>query len=207
VIKIGERTFKNIEQWQIDYITKNYTKKFTEIASEINMDYRRVGEIINLLGIKRDRHWKVYLPKNKEVEEKLRNPFLSHVEIAQEYGVSDSCVAMRRKNLGINVRRKNFDTLIEKEVAKILDDLDLVYGQQKRIDKWSIDFYLGRKHCIDVHGNWSHNLDKAKDRDIRKTKFLKENNFSYLVIYEDELSNLKKVRKKIEEFVLGFPHS
>lgn len=94
----------------------------------------------------------------------------------------------------------------EKQVAKILDDLDLVYQNPKQIDKWSIDFYLGRKHCIDVHGTWSHSIEKVKDRDRRKSKYLKFSGYKYLVINEIELTDICKVKGKIKDFVSGFPH-
>ncbi|MCL6617838.1 MAG: topoisomerase I, partial [Anoxybacillus ayderensis] len=68
VVKVGNRTFRNIEQWQVDYIVQNSNKKLTEISRETRLDPRRIGEIIKLLGIQRQRHWKVYLPKTEEVE-------------------------------------------------------------------------------------------------------------------------------------------
>lgn len=206
MIKVGNRTFQKIDKWQVDYIEEHYQEKVSDIADAIGIDYRRVIEIIKLLGLKRERYYKIYLPKTKEVEDKLRNPFLSHIEIAREYGVTDTCVAKRRKELGIGVRRKNYDTLIEKEVSKILDKLDLVYSTQKRISKWSIDFYLGKKHCIDVHGTWAHNKPIVFERDNRKTEFFLENEFNYLVIHEEELPNLDNVEKKIKDFTQGFPH-
>ncbi|MGE8204008.1 topoisomerase I [Heyndrickxia sp. NPDC080065] len=205
VVKVGNRVFRNIDQWQVDYIVKNSHRKLKEVGEEINLNERRVGEILKLLGIKRERHWKLYLPKTKEVEEELKNPYLSHVEIAVKYGVSDACVAKRRKNLGVKVRKKNFDTIIEKQVENILIELDLVFFKQKKIDKWSIDFYLGRKYCIDVHGKWAHSIDKIIERDKRKQVFMKNNKFKYLIVYETELLDLDAVREKIKEFTLGFP--
>ncbi|KMM38640.1 topoisomerase I [Guptibacillus hwajinpoensis] len=204
-VKIGDRTFKNIEQWQVNFIKEHYQLKLTEIATAINIDYRRVGEIINLLGLQRERHWKIYLPKTDEVLEELKNPYLSHVEIAEKYGVSDACVAKRRKELDVSVRKKNYDTLIEQQVEMILIELDLAYHKQKRIDKWSIDFYLGRKYCLDVNGSWSHSLPIVIDRDKRKTAFLNSQGYYYLAINEIELGNLDIVKEKIKEFTMGFP--
>lgn len=204
-VKVGERTYQNVEQWQVEYIVANKDRKLREVGKEIGVNERRVGEILKALGIVRERHWKVYLPKTKEVEEDLRNPYLSHAELGAKYSVTDSCIALRRKELGIGVRRKNYDTLIEKQVAEILDDLDLVYSQQKRIDKWSIDFYLGRKHCIDIHGTWAHSKEIVKDRDVRKESFMKENGYNYLAIHESELGNIESVVGKIKSFTQGFP--
>jgi hypothetical protein len=179
MVKVGNRTFRNIHQWQVDYIREHYQEKFTEIADAIDVDYRRVGEIINLLGLKRERHWKIYLPKTAEVKEKLMNPFLSHVEIAKEYGVTETCVAKRRKELGVGIRKKNFQTLPEKEVAELLDILDIIYINPKQIGKWSVDFYLGCKYCIDVHGDYFHSKPKVIDRDKRKKDYLADNHFCY----------------------------
>lgn len=144
-MKIGNKTFKNIDQWQIDYIVKNFNRKLYEVGEETGIDPRRVGEIIKLLGIKRERHRKIYLPQTEEVEKELRNPYLTHVEIAVKYGVTDTCVAKRRKELNVKVRKRNYDTLIERQVENLLLDMDLAYIKQKRIDRWSIDFYLGKK--------------------------------------------------------------
>lgn len=204
-VKIGNRTFKNIDQWQVDFIIKNSSRKLKDVGDKIGIDERRVGEIIKLLGMKRKKHKKIYLPKTEEVEKELRNPFLSHVEIAKKYGVTDTCVAKRRKELEVKVRRKNYDTLIEQRVESLLDELDLAYIKQKRIDRWSIDFYLGKKHCIDVHGEWSHKIQKVKLRDERKQIYMTENGYRYLVIHEKELDDIKGIRKKIKEFTLGFP--
>lgn len=204
-VTIGNRTYRNIEQWQVDFIVKHADRKLKDIGKEINIDERRVGEILKLLGIKRTRHRKIYLPKTAEVEQELKNPYLSHVEIAIEYGVSDTCVTKRRKELNVKVRKKNYDTLLEQQVEQMLLSLDLAFIKQKRIDKWSIDFYLGRKYCLDVHGKWAHSLKKIKERDKRKLLFMEESCYKYLVIHEEELANKEKVLQKIKEFTMGFP--
>jgi very-short-patch-repair endonuclease len=84
---------------------------------------------------------------------------------------------------------------------------DLVYHKQKRISKWSIDFYLGCKFCIDVHGTWAHSKTLVIDRDQKKKLYLENEGFHYLVIQEEELSNIQNVKQKIEKFTLGFPRS
>lgn len=205
MVVVGSRTYQNIEQWQVDYIVANKDRKLGEIGKEINLNERRVGEVLKHLGIERDRHRKIYLPRTNEVEEKLKNPYLSHAEIAREYNVTPECVAKRRKEFEVKPRRKNYDTLIEQDVAYILDELDLVYSKQKRIDKWSIDFYLGRKYCIDVHGEWAHSKEKVVERDIRKVIYLNEEGYKYLVIHENELLDIDNVREKIKDFIQGFP--
>ncbi|PFX70630.1 topoisomerase I [Bacillus cereus] len=204
-VTIGNRTYRNIEQWQVDFIVKHADRKLKDIGKEINLDERRVGEILKLLGIKRTRHRKIYLPKTAEVEQELKNPYLPHVEIAIKYGVSDTCVAKRRKELNVKVRKKNYDTLLEQQVEQMLLSLDLAFIKQKRIDKWSIDFYLGRKYCLDVHGKWAHSLKKIKERDKRKLLFMEEGCYKYFVIHEEELANKEKVLQKIKEFTMGFP--
>lgn len=206
MVTVGNRTFQNIEQWQVDYIVANKDKMLKEIGSELGINERRVGEVLKHLGISRERHnINRVMPNSSEVLEKLKNPYLSHAEIAKEYGVTPEAVGKRRKAMEVKVRRKNYDTLIEQDVENILKELDLVYSKQTRIDKWSIDFYLGRKYCIDVHGEWAHSKEEVKERDARKATYMNENEYKYLVIHESELEDIDNVVEKIKQFTQGFP--
>ena len=206
MVTVGTRRF-NIEEWQLDYIKEHYQDKIADIAKATGIKHgQKVCEVIKHLDVKRVRYFKTYLPRTPEVDAELMNPYLSHVELGLKYGVTDSCVALRRKELGVGVRRKNYDTIPELAVEAILNELDLAYLTQKRLEKWSIDFYLGRKYCIDVHGEWAHSKSKVEERDVRKVQFMIDNNYKYLVIHEAELEDIEAVKNKIIDFVaLGFP--
>lgn len=203
-LTVGDHHYKNLTQEQLDYIMAHYEESSTVIGEKLGMNPRRVSDIILGLELRPKLHERK-LPRTIEVDEELKNPYLSHVELGKKYNVDETTIAARRKELGVNVRRKNYDTEIEKQIALILDDLDLVYSTQKRIDRWSIDFYLGRKYCIDVHGTWAHSKDKVVERDERKVKFMNDNGYKYLVIEEKDLEDLDNVVLRIKDFTKGFP--
>jgi very-short-patch-repair endonuclease len=187
----------------VEWLKNNYHLKITEIEEHMGISDETIYRLLNALGIKRERHYARLLPNTPEVLLKLANPYLSHVKIAEEYGVHETTVQHRRKAMGISVRRNVTNNRLEQYVQDILDELDLAYIPQKKLGGiWSIDFYLGRKYCIDVHGEEIHSKPEVQDRDKRKTKWLQENGYKYLVIHERELQNAKVL---IQDFTLGFP--
>lgn len=179
-----------------------------EVAEKYGVTPSCIGQHRRKLGIRFDPSTRTKLPRTPEVDAELKNPYLSHEELARKYNVSASTIARRRKQLGVGVRRKNYNTIPELKMKEILEELDYAYLQQKRIDIWSIDFYMGQKMCIDVYGTWTHNKPEYKeDRDIRKKEYLKENGYKYLIIWEDELENVENVKEKIRSFMAkGFPY-
>lgn len=36
-MKVGNRTFKNIDQWQVEYIVENFNRKMKEVGDEIGL--------------------------------------------------------------------------------------------------------------------------------------------------------------------------
>jgi len=196
--------FNKLEQWQVDYLRQNYNQKLTELEDKLGLCDETIYRLLNALEIKRERKWKLSIPHNQEAEELMKNPYISHVKIADKYGCTPEAVAKRRQLLGVTVRRNMSTTRLEESIIKILEDLDLAYIYEKQIDKWSIDFYLGCKHCIDVHGTWSHEKDEIQERDKRKADWLVANGFKYLRIHEHDIGQAKE---KIKDFISGFPLS
>jgi hypothetical protein len=191
-----------ITKENVEWLKENYHLKLTDIENHMGISDETIYRLMKALDIKRNRLYDRSLPNTPEVITKLKDPYLSHVKIAEEYGVHETTVGHRRKALGINVRRNMSNTRLEDAIQKFLDELDLAYIPQYSIKPWSIDFYLGRKFCLDVHGRDIHSKPIVKDRDKRKVKFLKENGFNYLAIDEIELDNAKEL---IRNFTQGFP--
>jgi hypothetical protein len=182
---INGMTFNNIKNEQIDYICNNYQMKLSDLEKETGLCDETIYRVLEAKGIKRERLYKIYLPKTEEVESLLKNPYLSHVQIAKKFNVTESCVALRRKSMGLSVRRGTSKTLPEIEISEILDSKDIAYTEQKRISKWSFDFNLGNMSLLDIHGLWSHSKDIQIVRDVDKTKFCIQNNYSYCVLFQD----------------------
>jgi len=201
-MEINGYKFNKLEQWQVDYLKENYQEKLTDLQDHLGLCDETLYRLLKALEIKRSRLWKISIPHTEEAENLMRNPYLSHVKIADKYGCTPEAVAKRRQLLGVTVRKNVSPTRLEDAIAKILDDLDLVYVYEKQIEKWSIDFYLGCKHCIDVHGTWAHSKQQVIERDERKVNWLQENGYRYLVVKESEMDS---AIEKVKQFTLGFP--
>lgn len=196
-----EKILPNTEEFTKQLKDLSLTNKF--LASEYGVTTSAIATHRRKLSIKVNN---IKLPRTDEVDKELKNPYLSHAELGRKYNVNPNTVARRRKELGVGVRIKNYDTIPELQVKDILNELDLVYTQSKRIGKYSIDLYLGQKICIDVHGEWVHNKPKVQKRDKAKTVYLSDNGFHYLVIHEQELTDTTRVKSKIISFLKGFPY-
>lgn len=198
---IRERKYNTIEETE-EFMTdiKDTSKTNVELAKKYNVSASAIGARRRALGIMFS---PLKLPRTSEVEEDLKNPYKSHVELARKYGVSEATIARRRNELGVKVRLKNFNTIPEIIVAEVLEELDYAYIQQKHIGKWSIDFYLGNKTCIDVHGEWTHSKPKVVERDKRKAEFLKSEGYRYLIIYEKDTRLKDTLKDIISKFMSG----
>lgn len=203
MIEINGVTFKKITEEQVEWLKRNHDLKLKEIEQGMGISGETVYKLLKALGIKRERHYKRYLPNDEEAMKDLLNPYMSHVKIAEKYGVHETTVGHRRKELGVGVRRNMAPTRLEEAIEKILEELDYAYVPQKMINQWSIDFYMGQKTCIDVHGEWAHTRKGMPERDKRKREELESLGYRYLVIHERELEQAKDM---IDVFMKGFPH-
>lgn len=205
MIEVNGIVFKKMTEKDVEWFKKNYHLKVTEIQEHMKISDETIKKLLKALGIQRERHYARKLPNTPEAIADLMNPYLSHVKIADKYGVHETAVGHRRKALGVNVRRNMAPTRLEEAIKKVLEELDYAYIPQKMINQWSIDFYMGQKTCIDVHGEWAHTRKAIPERDKRKREELESMGYRYLVIYECELHHAKEM---VEKFMFsGFPLS
>ena len=204
-MNINGYIFNNkITENQIEWLKQNHHLKLKDIEKELQLCDETIYRLLKALRINRKRQWKISIPHNKEAEDLLLNPYISHVKIADKYGCTPEAVGKRRQALGVGVRRNLSMNRLEEKVKVILDKLDLAYLYEKKIGNFSIDFYLGFGFCIDVHGKWCHEKEEQKEIDLRKIYFLKENGYKYLIIQEKDIENSEEI---IKEFLSGFPLS
>jgi G:T-mismatch repair DNA endonuclease (very short patch repair protein) len=194
--------FNKIDESHVEYLKAHYQDKLTDLCEGLGLSDETVYRMIKALGIQRERHWKRSIPRNKEAEDLMRDPYLSHVKIAKKYNCTPEAVAKRRTDLGVTVRRNMCSTQLEDRIQLILEEIGLAYIPQRNLDKWSIDFYLGCNFYIDVHGSWAHSKPKIVERDKRKAKWMEDKGFKYLVIRE---SDIEEAKNKILDFASGFP--
>lgn len=157
-----------------------------------NYTILKARENLSLKGVYKNS----YLHKDEYILD-LSNPCLKHNDIANKWGVSISTVCRNRKILGYGFWPQTTRTKLETKLASILEELDLGFTEQKKILKYTVDFYLGNKLIIDIHGRWVHSLEESIKRDSEKEKILKTNEYIYVVIWEEELQNENLLKDKI----------
>lgn len=192
--------FNKITNWHVEYLKENYSEKITDLERSLGLCDETIYRMLKALGIERSRRWKDsdFALRTPEAEEMLKNPYLSHAYIAKIFDCSATSVSQYRKKMGVPPRSNMCMTLLELEVSKTLNSIGLAYIQQRKVSKWSFDFFLGLDHYIDVHGDWAHSKPKNAERDARKREWASQNGLSYLVILE---SQIKDCESMIREFV------
>lgn len=95
-------------------------------------------------------------------------------------------------NIKLQVNTIQRESSAEKRVREALENLDLAYIKEKRIGRYSIDFYLGQKLCIEVQGEYWHNIPERKETDKRKREYLESNGYHVLYLWENDLDNSER---------------
>lgn len=195
----GKRVYGISSQEEVDRIKAIKHKTCAQIAHELGFSETTVSDVIRYLKL-RPRHKATKIPYEKQTEYEidLKNPCYSHAYLGSKWGLTPEAIGASRKRRGLGVWRTNQNTLLERKIAECLEELDIAYIMQKRIKQWSIDFYLGHKICIDVHGQWAHAQSYVRDQ--RKKQWLQTNRFYYLAVTEPELNNLDSVKNNLETF-------
>lgn len=173
----------------------------------------------------RENEWK--LKRDKEKEEKLNrklrtirreapidnedflwdltNPYYTNYNIGKKWDIHPDTAGNWRKRLIGKIHYSPKDefsiTYIEDKVRDLLLELDLAFFFQHTIGKWSIDFYLGNKKCVEVQGKRFHTREKTIEKDKRKKEELEKLGYSILYLKESVINNdINEVKNQI----LGF---
>ncbi len=212
---IDARRINDLQLWLCLRTPRSITTEVDALIREnLDLDYRELSKMTGIsadtissymrargLGKRKESsYFKISLEDQEAYEKDLKDPRLSHTYIGEKWGVRLENVGAARKRRGLGVWRTNHTTMIERKVANILEQLDFAYMGQRRINQWSLDFYLGQKTCIDVHGTYWHSGPEKKKRDDRKAEDLAKLGYKYLVIHEVELEDLDKVKDRIRTF-------
>ena len=103
-------------------------------------------------------------------------------------------------------RQYSLPTRPEKVIAEIIAELKLPFVYTGNgaitIGKFNPDFLAQElKKVIEVNGDYWHNLDKTKEKDVRKMAEYNKQGFACLVIWENEIKkDLDTVKIKLQEF-------
>jgi len=83
----------------------------------------------------------------------------------------------------------NAETGIEKTAEKALLNLEVPFEKQKSIGHYVIDFYIEKYNlCIECDGDYWHTKPGAKEKDERKNRFLEQNGYKLLRIWEHDIN-------------------
>lgn len=198
--------------YKLEWLKNNYNLTYREMKAELGFDEETIRLKINELGLKRTtiyRPFKVDMSDENFLKD-LDNPTLTAPDIVNKYkdiyGISESRIHQLRKqrNIKLQVNTLKRVSTSELKVKSILDELDLAYIREKRVGKYSIDFYLGFKTCIEVQGLYWHNQPKRIKTDKRKKAYLNSLGYKVIYLWDNELESAKDtIISELQK--LGFP--
>lgn len=200
---------KNFTKWnddKIEWLKQNYNKTYKEMSEYLGICDESIRIKINSLGLKRTSRYRPFKldMSDKEFLEDLNNPRLTAPDIVDKYkdkyNIGESRIHQLRKERGIKLQINTLKRVSrsEREVMNILDNLDVVYQREKRLGKYSIDFYLGFKLCIEVQGLYWHSKPERIETDKRKKAYLKDQGYKVLYLWDN---NLERAKKDIIKFL------
>lgn len=196
---------------KIEWLKVNYNKPYAELEEHLSLDGETIRMKLKELNIKRTSKYRPFKidPNDIQFWADIDSPRLTAPEIIEKYkhyeiGVSTVHMYRRKRGIKLQVNTIQSESSSERAVKEILEELDVAYVKEKKIDKYSIDFYLGFKCCIEVQGHYWHSKPKRVEADKRKLDTLTNLGYKVLYIWDNELDIAKG---KILEFmkIQGFP--
>ena len=191
-------------------IDNNDNKNVYEISIDLQIKERTVIDFLKSQGIEPNRvnprYKKDILLKNPNFKKDYEDLTLSCSYVSSKWNLnSKTIVEWRKQDYGDYMHRINGTlkrTRPEVEFEDILIALEVPYFYQWKIDKWTIDYYLGHKICIEIDGIFWHSIDRVKEKDTRKIKDLNDKGYTVINFTEDEIYNEKeKVITTIKEIL------
>lgn len=195
---------------KIEWLKENYNLTYKEMESHLSLDSETIRmklKELNLTRTTKYRPFKIDM-NDKEFLSDLENPRLSAPDIVEKYkekyGIGESRIHQLRKEQGIKLQINTLERVssTEKEVMQILDSLDVIYQREKRVGKYSLDFYLGFKVCIEAQGGYWHNKPSRKETDARKKEYLESHGYRIIYVWENAVDK-EYIVTELKK--LGFP--
>lgn len=210
LVKAKELGLNKVQMQRNTFLTEDEQKFILENKESMNLT-----EIAAALNKKRDTIHRFVLNNNityktnkkdfPQVDgfiEDLSNPMYSHSALARMYDCTELNIAKWRKEIF-----GDFKTMVDTYrcmstpeiiLRDILEELELSYLYEHKIDKYKVDFYLGFKLIIEVQGDYWHSLDKTKEQDNIKKLYLENLGYTVLYVYEKDLKNKSKKNEIID---------
>lgn len=178
---------------KIEWLKENYNLTYKEMESHLELDSETIRMKLKELNLQRTTKYRPFKIDMNDLEfiSDLDNPRLTAPDIVEKYkdkyGIGESRIHQLRKERGIKLQINTLERIssTEKEVMEILDSIDVIYLREKRIGKYSVDFYLGFKICIEAQGGYWHNKPCRKETDARKKEHLESLGYKIIYVWEN----------------------
>lgn len=197
---------------QRKFIVENNNKKNVyEIALDLKINERTIVNFLKSQNIEPNRanprYKKNIMLKNKDFCKDYNDLTLTTSYICSKWSLNEKTIYSWRKqdfgNYSHKVNPVMKRTKPEAQFEDILFELKIPYFYQWEINKWTIDFYLGHKICVEIDGSFWHDNTVVKQKDERKIKDLIDKGYTIINFTEEEVYNDKEsIKKKISEFAV-----
>jgi len=205
-------------KWQRDMSGKNNPmfgkkqKKETKLligTKNKGNSYAKGSKHPKLAELNRSR---IGIPLKKEAKEKQRKSILTYWESPegekQKINLSEKNKQWAKENPEekIKAAKKGHKSCprissLEKKTQNILETLNANFISQYEYKLGFADFLIKPNLIVFVDGNYWHNFPHGTEKDKKQTDWLKNNSYKVLRIWEHELKNTEKVKKKIIKFM------
>ena len=181
-----------------------------ELSEKYNVNRQTIVDFLesqNINPIRTKSKYDALIKLNPNFKTDFENLTLSHKYVALKYDLYPSTIKRWRfdvfgKEIN-NISKTRKKTTPELQFEDILYKLEIPFFYEWSIDKWSIDYYLGWKICIEINGDyWHSNTEYVIEKDKEKEKWLLDNGYKLYIFTENDLMENKSfVVNKIKEIV------
>lgn len=193
------------------YIIANYNNKTVkELASYVKNHERTIVEFLKSqnLNIIRDNPRSKYeiMMNNKNFIKDYNDLLLSDAYVARKYKMDHKTISRWRSN-DFGEYRKRINTFLRKTTPEcifeeIMHELELPFFYQWKICNWNVDYYFGKKICVEINGDyWHQNTDYVIEKDKRKKDDLIKKGYTLIEFSESDLNNKEYIKNIMLKYI------
>jgi len=92
---------------------------------------------------------------------------------------------------------------VEIRFCKLLKQLGIDFVHQYKYKLGIADICVEPNKIIEVYGDYWHNYPNGREKDKKQIKYLKDNGYEVLVVWEHELQDIAKLKEKVINYIKG----
>lgn len=190
-----------INKSDIEYLIENIPKTpYIDIIKKLKKDYKELKHFAISIGYKDIFNFNSMMTYEykDELLNDLANTCYSNSQLATKYGVGHMTISSWRKDIYGNVKtyyNSNISqSTLEIKFELILNELDIAFIREYRIEGLQYDYYLGHKLLVELQGDYWHN--NKDNNDDKKLELSKEQKYVLLQISEYDINNNRNAVKE-----------